>query len=610
MTTMSPFSYVQVQTSSGIGLSGATIAYLVAESSTPAAIYSDDDILSPAGTSLTSNGEGYFAVHYLDPLVAYDAVLTINGFSRTYPGLSSSPDAGSDATIVAIAGTVFADGDLIEATGQDTVQATNKNALAIKATGTTTSRTLGARFSERINVKDFGATGNGVTDDLAAFQAAAAAIPAAGAALYIPAGRYVLSAAVTIANPARIYGDGEATVIATSSATANVFTVTGQDVWIEDMTITSSVTRTAGWYIDLTTTAAASRISRVHMASCFEGIRVGSAAAGPSVIWISDVQISSMVTAGVGIRVAALASLMVRGYICNPSGTATAGIKVTSCGDLTLDACELINCTAGLGLQPGSGKVIASVTAQNTFMDSCQYGLFIQPDAGAVVRCSFNRCEFTSSSSQGIFLDLLNGGSVNGINFDDCTANLNVGNGIRINNAGVKNVRWNGGRICQTLNEGFFAIANAGDFSIIGARIGDSDGLAGNGTYGVYIQAGTGANIVVTDNDMRGNTTGPLFDGATGAGKRIHNNLGFLFGSATYDPANIVDGAGVTTTVTVTGAVKGDIVEASFTEDLQGITLTAWVSAADTVSVRFQNESGGALDLASGTLRANVKRIT
>ncbi len=83
-----------------------------------------------------------------------------------------------------------------------------------------------------------------------------------------------------------------------------------------------------------------------------------------------------------------------------------------------------------------------------------------------------------------------------------------------------------------------------------------------------------------------------------------------LSGSATYDPPSLVDGAGATTTVTVTGAALGDYVEGvSFSNDLQGITVTAWVSAADTVSVRFQNESGGTLDLSSGTLRARVRNV-
>jgi hypothetical protein len=82
---------------------------------------------------------------------------------------------------------------------------------------------------------------------------------------------------------------------------------------------------------------------------------------------------------------------------------------------------------------------------------------------------------------------------------------------------------------------------------------------------------------------------------------------GLLSGSATYDPASLADGAGATTTVTVTGAALGDyVVGVSFGLDLQGITLTGYVSAADTVAVRFQNESGGVLDLASSTLRAVV----
>lgn len=80
-----------------------------------------------------------------------------------------------------------------------------------------------------------------------------------------------------------------------------------------------------------------------------------------------------------------------------------------------------------------------------------------------------------------------------------------------------------------------------------------------------------------------------------------------LFGEIAYDPANLADGAGVTTTLTVEGAVLGDFVQASFSLDLQGVMMVAWVSAADTVSVRFQNESGGAVDLASGTIYVRVQ---
>ena len=81
-----------------------------------------------------------------------------------------------------------------------------------------------------------------------------------------------------------------------------------------------------------------------------------------------------------------------------------------------------------------------------------------------------------------------------------------------------------------------------------------------------------------------------------------------LTGSKTYDAASLTDGTGATTTVTVTGAELGDFAQASLGVDVSGITVTAWVSADDTVSVRLQNESGGTLDLASTTLRALVRK--
>lgn len=75
-----------------------------------------------------------------------------------------------------------------------------------------------------------------------------------------------------------------------------------------------------------------------------------------------------------------------------------------------------------------------------------------------------------------------------------------------------------------------------------------------------------------------------------------------------YDPANLADGVGVTTTVTCTGAALGDRTTATFSLDLQGVTLNSWVSAANTVSTRFQNESGGPIDLANGVLAVSVLR--
>lgn len=84
-------------------------------------------------------------------------------------------------------------------------------------------------------------------------------------------------------------------------------------------------------------------------------------------------------------------------------------------------------------------------------------------------------------------------------------------------------------------------------------------------------------------------------------------NGGLLYGYATYDAASLADAAGATTTVDVQGAVLGDfVVSVSLDVDAAGITVTGYVSAANTVSVRLQNESAGTVNLASATLRVLV----
>jgi hypothetical protein len=56
----------------------------------------------------------------------------------------------------------------------------------------------------------------------------------------------------------------------------------------------------------------------------------------------------------------------------------------------------------------------------------------------------------------------------------------------------------------------------------------------------------------------------------------------------------------------VAGAALGNFVAVSFGEDLQGLGATAYVSAANTVTVLLMNNTGGAVDLASTTVRVRV----
>lgn len=94
----------------------------------------------------------------------------------------------------------------------------------VTATGSTSARSLKDRFAEVINVKDYGATGDGICDDTAAIQAAidawtgatsyTAAPRVPSKALYLPSGIYRITAPLRFRSveSCRVYGDGNRTV--------------------------------------------------------------------------------------------------------------------------------------------------------------------------------------------------------------------------------------------------------------------------------------------------------------------------------------------------------------------------------------------------------------
>jgi hypothetical protein len=80
--------------------------------------------------------------------------------------------------------------------------------------------------------------------------------------------------------------------------------------------------------------------------------------------------------------------------------------------------------------------------------------------------------------------------------------------------------------------------------------------------------------------------------------------------TATLNASSLADTVGETNTIAVPGVKLGDIVlNVSMGVDVSGISVTPYVSATDVVSIRFQNESGGTLDLASTTVKAVVVRL-
>lgn len=79
-----------------------------------------------------------------------------------------------------------------------------------------------------------------------------------------------------------------------------------------------------------------------------------------------------------------------------------------------------------------------------------------------------------------------------------------------------------------------------------------------------------------------------------------------IFSEAVSDPASLADGAGVSNDVTAEGAILGDFCVASFSVDVVDLSVTCNITATGVATVRHQNESAGAVDLAAYTVRVAV----
>lgn len=158
----------------GVPMVGGTLDTYIAGSTTPATTW-QDSALTIANTnpiSLDARGE---CVLWLDPAVVYKFVLkNAQGVIQwTQDNIS-----GADAHLRA---------DLAASSGASLV------GFQQAGTGTVTT-TVQAKLRETVSVKDFGAVGDGVTDDTTAFNSAPSGI------VHIPAGTYLLAGWVPKSN--------------------------------------------------------------------------------------------------------------------------------------------------------------------------------------------------------------------------------------------------------------------------------------------------------------------------------------------------------------------------------------------------------------------------
>ena len=211
----------------GVPLNGGLLYTYAAGTTTPTATYTSDNGVTANANPivLDSSGRTPSEVWLTDGTTYKIAVYTsASVLIRTWDDIAGVNDSTAlEAT-------------LASSTGSSMIGFIQAGTGAI-------ARTAQAKMRDVVSVKDFGAVGDGVTNDTTAIQTALTA--GTGKSVYFPAGSYPINTALSV--PAGTYVSGQGVTVTQSAAGANAFTIAGDNVTIDGLKIVgiNSLTTTA-----------------------------------------------------------------------------------------------------------------------------------------------------------------------------------------------------------------------------------------------------------------------------------------------------------------------------------------------------------------------------
>ena len=363
-----------------------------------------------------------------------------------------------------------------------------------------------------VNVLDYGATGDGTTDDTAAIQAAINA----GGAVYLPAGTYSVTG-ITLDDNLDMYGDGPDTIILGDGNTSVITASSKSYFTLRDMT----VKRTNG-------VSGSPTNQTVVLTSC-------SWFLVDNVIFDGT---SSTYGGYLFVRGAFNATINGCRFINKAAFAMTSSDETT--GGTWSANCVISNCIKEGGASQGMNLYYV----RNTTFDNCvSYGSTSTYGCGFVIEyecenIAVNNCVAYDNTRDGFYIEGNVAYGVRNVTLTNCTAYNNGEAGLNLD-ANFDKISVIGGTYRDNVTtfaagtgNGIMAASNV-SLTVTGALITGNTGngirwygtpfqgcfsgnvIKGNGAYGIYFD-GTPTSISISENVFASNTSGNVF-GWTGA---------------------------------------------------------------------------------------------
>lgn len=415
--------------------------------------------------------------------------------------------------------------DLLEDTGSQNV-VYKRTSIA-----TTVARTLSGRLGDWVSIKDFGAIGDGSTNDTTAFQNAITAMNSGlFKSLWIPAGTYIVNGALSLtASGCAIAGDGmDVSIIKRTNGTfgdwitvasSSPTTVTYLGFTLKDITLYAEVDVTTGATLHM------KNVQRVQIESVFiRNYHIGIRTAGIRDSNLDNIQMASNEfftvarTGSCHFHFDFPADPAKKSTETNITGfnwtTAASGVNgledveygLKINGDMDgiwfNDGHLFGGSQAGLIIDATGVTDLSSPIFNNVWFDQyTQNNIIIQGTAATNFRfVEFNNCRIWGGLSQNVFI--ANTGNVADVWFKSCNIGVSLGQGLTLGRGNIKIISSVFSRLNQSATANGYAISvpTAGGTALVEVK--DNIFDMSNLYYGIFCQR-TGTEYHLTNNSFR-----------------------------------------------------------------------------------------------------------